>query len=182
MNSNYIFWAVIIILLSIEDCIAQKQSDFSNTTELKSDTIYVGSYIRRPTLVVSNMDRALTIYRDILGFQLGSLSVDPPDSYIYTVCNIPQGTEVKHATLDTDKEKRTLSLVEVQAMKPINKDDLRTSMILVNANGRLDEIIKRLSSENYKLLPMHTLGKTGREIGFIDSDGHLIVLYEFPKR
>lgn len=144
--------------------------------------IYEGSYIRRPTLMVKDMDQSLSLYRDILGFQLGNLKVDHAESYAYTVFNIPQGTEIRHATFDTDKEKRVLSLVEVKSMPNRTEHNLRTSTVLINANGRLTEILSQLESDGYMILPEHKLGETGKEVGFIDRDGHLIVLYEFPSR
>ena len=131
--------------------------------------------------MVSDMDTALRLYRDILGFKLGSLKQDPPDSYVFTAFNIPAGTDVMHATFDTDVEKRALSLVEVKSMPALASNGLRTSTILVNANGRLDEILSALNAENYEILPSHPLGKTGTEVGFIDKDGHLIVVYHFPR-
>jgi len=144
---------------------------------------YTGAYIRRPTLVVHNMDGALSLYRDILGLKLGRLSQDPADSYVYTTFNIPKDTTTMHATLDTDKGARVLSLVEVKSMTvPDRANNLRRSAILINANGRLAEIRERLLKENFVVYPNHALGKTGTEFAFIDKDGHLIALYEFPKR
>lgn len=143
---------------------------------------YTGAYIRRPTLVVHDMEGALTLYRDILGLKLGRLNQDPPDSYVFTTFNIPAGTNVMHATLDTDKGARVLSLVEVKTMSvPDSANNLRTSAILINANGRLADIRTRLIKEGYTVYPNHALGKTGMEFAFIDNDGHLIALYEFPK-
>lgn len=142
---------------------------------------YTGAYIRRPTLVVHDMEGALRLYRDILGLKLGRLGQDDPESYVYTTFNIPKRTPVMHATMDTDKGGRVLSLVEVKSMiVPNSKNMLRTSAIMINANGRLDEIRKRLIKDGFTVYPNHKLGRTGTEFAFIDADGHLIALYEFP--
>lgn len=113
---------------------------------------------------------------------MGSLKQDPPDSYVFEAFNIPAGTVVRHATLDSDDEKRTLSLVEVKHMrKHASPDGLRRTAVLVNTNGRFDEIASQLNQQGYKLLGPHPLGKTGTEQGFIDPDGHLIVIYQFSR-
>lgn len=171
-----------ISAFALSGCVSVSTTEIVPAAEpTKVESTYRGSYIKRPTLVVHDMEKALSLYRDILGFQLGSLKQDPPDSYVFTAFNIPEGTIVRHATMDTDVEKRALSLVEVKEMKVPDDTGLRTSTILVNSNGRLDEILARLKAENYKILPSHPLGKTGTEVGFIDNDGHLIVVYHFPR-
>lgn len=153
------------------------QSDETTTAE------YQGVYIRRPTLVVSDMDQALVLYRDILGLKLSRLKEDNEDSYVFTTFNIPAGTTVMHATLDTDTGARVLSLVEVKGIPPVSKDEaVRTAAILMNANGQMDRIRSRLIKEGYTVMPLHALGSTGREFAFLDQDGHLLALYEFPPR
>ena len=141
---------------------------------------YDGSYIRRPTLVVSDMDASLALYRDILGFRLGSLREDPKDSYVFESFNLPLEATVRHATLDSDNEKRTLSLVEYKDLAPIDaKNNPRRAAVLVNANGRFDEIKTALEESEYHVLSTHALGENGVEMGFLDPDGHLIVIYQF---
>lgn len=140
---------------------------------------YEGSYVRRPTLVISDMEASLALYRDILGFRLGSLKEDPKDSYVFKAFNIPIDATVMHATLDSDTEKRTLSLVEYKGLAPIDAENaVRRSAVLVNANGRFGDIKEQLEDGGYMLLPSHKLGKNGVEMGFLDPDGHLIVIYQ----
>jgi len=128
---------------------------------------YVGSYVRRPTLVVGDLDRALTLYRDILGFIVGSVKQDPPTSYVYTAFNIPSNERVRHATLDADNEKRTLSLVEVKSIPDSSQErGIRTVAIIVNANGRLDEILKQLTAAEYIIMPEGKLVKQAERSPF----------------
>ena len=144
---------------------------------------YTGVTIRRPTLMVRDMDRALALYRDILGLRLGRLSQDPADSYVYTAFNIPKGSVVIHATFDTGTDQRVLSLIAVRSMPPPpspRREGLRTAAMLVNANGRLDEIRRLLTAGGYRQMPCHTLAPNGTECAFLDADGHLIALYQFP--
>lgn len=148
-----------------------------------SGSEYQGVYVRRPTLVVSNMDQALALYRDILGLKVSRLSEDSEQSYVFTTFNIPAGTKVMHATLDTDKGARVLSLVEVRGIPKVSSENaVRTAAILMNANGRMDRIKVLLLEGGYTVMPGHKLGATGREFAFLDMDGHVIALYEFPAR
>lgn len=141
---------------------------------------YDGSYIRRPTLVVSDMDASLALYRDILGFRLGSLKEDPKDSYVFEAFNIPIDATAMHATLDSDDEQRTLSLVEYEDLEPIDmRNRVRRGAVLVNVNGRFAEIRDALQASGFYLLSPHKLGENGIEMGFLDPDGHLIVVYDF---
>lgn len=60
---------------------------------------------------------------------------------------------------------RVLSIVEVPALP-------RMPIALFNANGRFDE--------GYETIVPRALGENGIEMGFIDNDGHLYALYEYP--
>lgn len=141
---------------------------------------YNGSYIRRPTIVVSDMESSLALYRDILGFRLGSLKEDPKDSYVYEAFNIPIDAIAMHATLDSDNEKRTLSLVEYKGLERVDVlNAIRRAAVLVNVNGRFGEVKAQLEDGGYHLLSPHRLGESGVEMGFLDPDGHLVVIYQF---
>jgi len=151
------------------------------TKTASAETSYTGSYVKRPTLVVQDIDKSVILFRDILGFKMSRFDEDARDSYVYPAFKIPVGSKVMHATFDTDVEKRVISIVGVKSMQIRPDIGLRTSTVLINANGRLDDILGMLKNKGYKILPKHPLGKTGTEVGFLDSNGHLIVLYEFPK-
>lgn len=141
---------------------------------------YLGVTVRRPALLVRDMDRALALYRDILGFRVGQLGRDAPDSYAYIAFNIPRGTPVWHATLDTGSEQRVLALVAVPTMPRVAlSGGMRSSAVLVNAAGRLAEIRQRLIAAGYKVLPSQPFEPNGIEFAFEDADGHLISVYEY---
>jgi len=144
------------------------------------DSSYQGVEFRRWSPIVSNLDETIHLYVDILGFELGSVTVDPKTSYVFEVFAIDRDVTTRHATFDAGDEKRVLSVVEVPGAK-VRTDNLpRMSAVLLNARGHFDEIVRRLIEEGYQTLTPHKLGKNGIEIGFIDRDGHLYALYEFP--
>lgn len=142
---------------------------------------YAGSIIRRWSPLVSDMDRAIELYRDILGFELARLYEDQPDSYVFEIFDIERGTTTRHAIFDAGEDKRVLSVVEVPGMTANRAGESpRMSVLLVNANGRFDEIVGLLKERGYAMLNPHSLGPNGIEVGFIDGDGHLYSLYEIP--
>lgn len=144
---------------------------------------YPGVSVRRPALLVRDMDRALALYRDILGFRVGQLERDPPTSYSYIAFNIPRGTPVWHATLDTGSEQRVLALVAVPTMPRVARSGgMRSTAVLVNANGRLAELRRRLIAAGYRVLPAQRFEPDGVEFAFEDADGHLIAVYQTPAK
>lgn len=142
---------------------------------------YEGALIKRWSPVVSDLDRAILLYRDILGFELARVYEDRPESYVYTIFNVPEGVTTRHAVFNAGAEQRVLSVVEVPGMISARLTEApRQSALLVNANGRFDEIVALLDKHGFERLPMHALGATGIEMGFLDQDGHLYSLYEIP--
>ncbi len=47
-------------------------------------------HLKRVNLVVADLDRSLTVYRDILGFKVFEVSESPKSSYSYPVFNFPK--------------------------------------------------------------------------------------------
>ena len=79
---------------------------------------------------------------------------------------------------------RTLALLEVKGVRLPRKTGIRTTGAVINANGRLDAIIASartmgLTVMGPRVLESATQGN-GIEQGFLDWDGNVIVLYQFP--
>lgn len=106
---------------------------------------------------------------------------DYKTAYVYDVFAIDPDTTTRRATFHAGEKQRVLSIVEVPGIElqhPPQSPPM--SAALFNANGRFDEIVSRLLEEGYEVLTPHVLGENGMEIGFIDGDGHLYALYEYP--
>lgn len=139
-----------------------------------------GAGFRRWSPVVSNLEDTIHLYTDILGFELGEVTEDPPESYVYKVFNVPPGVVTRHALFHDGDQKRVLSIVEIPGLAPQKTDGVRRSLTLFNARGRFDAIVDRLKAEGYPTLPPQALGGRGIEMGFFDRDGHLYALYQIP--
>ena len=142
---------------------------------------YRGADLRRWSAVVADLDETIYLYTEILGFELGDVSVDPNTSYVYEVFNISRDITTRHATFHAGDKKRVLSVVEVPGIElPQPPQSPRMSVTLLNANGRFDQILNLLIKKGYETMKPHALGERGIEVGFVDRDGHLYALYEYP--
>ncbi len=153
----------------------------TQATETPTEEPYDGPQFRRWSAVVSDLDETIHLYTKVLGFQLGTVSVDPQTSYVYEVFNIDRGIATRHATFHAGALKRVMSVVEVPGLDPARlPESPRAGVALINANGNFDAIVARLKAGNYETLQPHRLGANGIEVGFLDRDGHMYALYEFP--
>lgn len=137
-------------------------------------------FYKRVTLVVADIERSLTIYRDILGFSINSIQDSADDSYSYPVFKIPKEARVRFATLDSPSQERTIGLTEVKGIdlpkadgplmyaSVIKVEDLPGKMAQLEALGLEITEPETDSNATFSFL----------EQAFIDFDGHLIVLYE----
>jgi catechol 2,3-dioxygenase-like lactoylglutathione lyase family enzyme len=161
-------------------CVSQSSLALAQD-QVAEESPYQGVQFRRWSPIVSNLDETIHLYTDILGLKLGSVTTDPKTSYVYEIFGIDSKITTRHAIFNAGATKRVLSVVEVpDAASQFMPQSPRMSAVLMNANGRFDEIVRQLKEEGYKTLSPHALGKNGIEIGFIDRDGHLYALYEFP--
>ena len=150
-----------------------------------ADAPYAGSYYKRQLYVVTDMERALALWRDVIGFQPGAITTSGPNSYSRDVFNIPPEAQMRFCSLSAGPTQvRTLALLEVKGVALPAKTGIRTTGAVINANGRLAEIITKAKAMGLtvfgpRVLPSPTQGD-GTEQGFLDWDGNVIVLYEYP--
>lgn len=135
---------------------------------------------KRAALIVGDLDRALQLYRDALGFRLQSIKQSAPDSYSYDIFGIDHGSAMRMAALDGPAgQERTLALIEVVPPPPKLTRPSAATVIEVDDIGAALARIAGL--EGVTILPERQLythdGRVGREIGVIDADGHAAVLY-----
>ena len=168
------FFLISIFILSSSHMVLQAQSGNQEDTHFK-----------RTNLLVSDLDKSLEIYRDILGFSIHKLSESSKDSYSYPVFNIPRNAKMRFCTLDSPDQIRTMALTEVKGVElpslP-NRPMMSASVIRVK---NLSDVIEKIQSLGLQTTePKVATGSddgTFTEQAFVDYDGHLIVIYEFQK-
>jgi hypothetical protein len=148
-------------------------------------TAYDGPLYKRQLYVVTNMERALTLWRDVIGWTPGEVTTSGPQSYSREVFNIPAKARLRFTTLSAGTDQiRTLALAEVTGVRLPSKRGVRVTAAVINTRGKLDFIITRAREMGLTVFskrPLVTTDQgTGTEQGFMDWDGNVIVLYEFP--
>jgi hypothetical protein len=146
---------------------------------------YDGSFCKRQLYVVTDMERALTLWRDVMGLQPGEITTSGPSSYSREIFNVPARAAMRFCTLTAGPNQiRTLALLEVRGVRLPRKTGIRTTGAVINANGRLDAIIasaRRMGLTVFDPRPLNSTDQgAGIEQGFLDWDGKVIVLYQFP--
>jgi len=144
-----------------------------------------GTHFKRTNLVVADLEKSLTIYRDILGFTVHKMSESSEDSYSYPVFNIPKEAKLKFCTLDSPDQIRTIALTQVSGIElPKLPSIPRMSASVIRVKD-LPATMKKIEALGLEITePKIAVGSDGNtflEQAFVDFDGHLIVLYEFQK-
>ena len=139
---------------------------------------------QRGNFVVSDLDRALIFYRDVLGFSVAYQNGHNPDSYSIPVFNIPEGAELGFCTLSTRDQVRVMALTEIKGVPLPPVPAPRRSAIVLDVDDP-DAIVqgaKALGLTVYHEQRLETNdGRLGREIGIVDFDDNLIVIYKILK-
>jgi catechol 2,3-dioxygenase-like lactoylglutathione lyase family enzyme len=148
---------------------------------MNDDKKATGLRLQRPNLVVADLDRALRVYRDILGFRVDFIEDSEPDSYSYPVFEIPHAATLRFAVLSAnDEQLRSLALTEIRGIDVPGPELPRRNALVLNIET-IDEVLDALREEGLHIYPEERLetqdGRIGREIGFVDHDGHLVVIY-----
>ena len=136
---------------------------------------------RRVTMMVSHMEPALTIYRDILGFRVFHCADSSPQSFSYPVFRIPAQAKLHFCTLDSSTEVRALALTEVRGVELPAQPPLHLSAPVIRVQ-RFEEVLAKLRAAGLDVVePRRSRTAEGQEfteLAFTDPDGHLVVLYQ----
>ena len=137
--------------------------------------------IKRPCLIVSNLQRSLKLYQDILGFELIYQNQASPDSYLYRVFSLPLKAQVTFAAFNTLNEPRALALVEVKAFS-LPARPMPYSCALVIQVSSLESRIAAIRELGLAVIEPNRF-KTEHNLSFIeqalsDFDGNRIMLYQ----
>ena len=141
----------------------------------------MGLHLKRPCLVVADLQRSLTIYQDILGFRLDYVGEASADSYLYTVFKLPTQAKLTFAALSTDHEPRAIALAEAKNVQlPTPQPPYRIATVI--QVGDLDTVIQQIQLLDLEVIPPSSFTAPPNQVfteqGFHDFDGHLIIVYQ----
>ena len=140
-----------------------------------------GIRFQRGNHVVADLDRALTFYRDVLGFDVTFTLPPNPDSYSYACFDIARDAVMRFCVLSTDTQERVMALTEIKGVTIAPLPHPRRSAIVLEIDDP-DAVVagaRALGLHVYDEEVLRTKdGRLGREIGIVDHDDNLIVIYK----
>ena len=148
------------------------------------DRDYEGAYFKRAVFIVSNLERSLALWRDVLKFEANPVNdLTGNESYVYELMNVPVDSVARTVSFNAgDQQVRTMLLLEVPGTESLPSDAVHRSTVVINANGRFDEIMAAVEALDLELKPSNRFvtadGDAAIEQGFVDWDGNLVLVYE----
>lgn len=135
---------------------------------------------QRANFVVSDMRRALDFYVGVLGLTLEFEKESEPTSYSYEVFAIPRDAKIRFAVLSAPDQPRVMALTEITGTDLEKVPHPRRSCIVLETPD-IDAVAERARTAGFTLCDEGELvtndGRKGRELGIVDSDGNLTVIY-----
>jgi len=135
---------------------------------------------QRANFVVSDLQESLRLYRDVLGMHVEFTKDSAEDSYSYDVFEIERSAPLGFAVLGTPSQPRIMALTEVRE-QPLPEPQLPRRAAIVLHVDNIDAVTEQSRKLGLKVYREDLLetndGRTGRELGIIDHDGNLVVVY-----
>lgn len=140
-----------------------------------------GVRFQRGNYVVADLDRALGFYRDVLGFEVTYILPPNPDSYSYPVFDIARDAVMRFCVLSTASQERVMALTEVTGIAITPLPHPRRAAIVLEIDDP-DAVMSGARALGLTVYPEEVLktkdGRKGREIGIVDADDNLVVIYK----
>jgi|SaaInlStandDraft_1057018.scaffolds.fasta_scaffold12709_3 catechol 2,3-dioxygenase-like lactoylglutathione lyase family enzyme len=179
LNLNSILGMCLSLTL-FAGCASMPES--KKSTQISNSAFNYGiPHVKRSLLMVSDIDRSLIIYRDVLGFEASEIVQTDENSFSYPVFNVPKEGKMRYVFLNEPDETRVLRLTEVTGVdlpSLPNRPYMNTTVIAIDG---LEDKFETLKSMGLELTPIKQAKGVDFyfiEQGFIDFDGHLIFCYE----
>ena len=139
--------------------------------------------LQRANFLVSDMSEALRFYVDVLGMEVAFRKEGRDASYSHTVFGLERGVKIGFLALSTPTQPRVMALTEVPGLVELSAP--RRATIVLDVED-VDGVIARAKAGGYEVFDEEKLvthdGRVGREIGLLDGDGNLVVIYHITGR
>ena len=146
--------------------------------------------IKRPLVIVADLERALEFYVDVIGLEL--YHIEPyynrdPASLGYEMFDVPPGSRKRMATLNTSDEIRGLTIQEVRDVEVRFTGKPRAFTILFETDDLIG-IRNRAAEAGYRVVEpvIAEIPETAQaprlrfmEFGIIDPDNHVVAFFQY---
>lgn len=138
---------------------------------------------QRANYTVRSLEESCKFYCDVLGFELAFEKDSEPDSYSYDVFEIDHKHNMRFAILSTPSQPRAMALTEITE-PTLEESSLPRRAAIVLDVADVDAIVAGAKALGLKVYHEDALethdGRKGREVGIVDRDGNLVVIYDIP--
>ncbi len=142
----------------------------------------VDPFVHRSNFVVTDLDRELTLYRDILGFRVNVDMPVKPDSFLYDFFGIPREARVRIAFLGTpDGRFGAIGMTEVKGVPLPPRGKPYASVLIVEVQKRIEAVHAQALAADPKLEVGNILELSNparREFPITDYDGNRIIVMQ----
>ncbi len=139
---------------------------------------------QRANYVVRDLDRALEFYVGVLGLSVDFIKESEASSYSYTVFEVPKDARVRFAVLSAPGQDRVMALTEITGVSLAPMARPRRAAIVIETPD-IDAVAQRARAGGFEVCPESVLltfdGRRGRELGLVDPDDNLTVVYAIPE-
>ena len=91
--------------------------------------------LKRINLIVSDLDRSLEIYRDVVGMEVFEFKSSTRGSYAYKVFNLPEDAKMRFASLNVGSKSRGFSLTEIKNTELPSLDGIKMTTAVIQGEG-----------------------------------------------
>jgi catechol 2,3-dioxygenase-like lactoylglutathione lyase family enzyme len=142
----------------------------------------VDPYVHRSNFLVADLDRELTLYRDILGLKVDVLMPVKSDSFMYDVFNVDHKGSMRIAFLSSpDKRFGAIGFTEVKGVELPRHKGPYPSVLIIEIQGRFESVHEKAKAANPKLEVSKVYELTNpsrREFLITDYDGNRIIVMQ----
>ena len=138
---------------------------------------------QRANFVVASIEKSMAFYGEVLGFDVAFEKDSEPDSYSYDVFELQHGKKMRFAVLSTPGQPRVMALTEIEGGLGYQDKNRRSAIIL--EIPEIDRVVAESKTLGLRVYHEDALitndGREGREVGIVDFDGNLVVIYFIPE-
>ena len=142
----------------------------------------VDPYLHRTNFVVADMDRALRLYRDILGFEVNGIM--PASPLMDNIFEIPAEADTRIAFLSsTEGGFGDIGITEVKGVDLPPAQSMYPTVFIIEIQRKIDDMVAQLEAEGLDIKGVYDLKEPlpRVEIVFTDHDGHRVLLMRLPR-
>jgi catechol 2,3-dioxygenase-like lactoylglutathione lyase family enzyme len=139
--------------------------------------------VNRTNFLVADLDRALALYRDILGFKVNAMMPVRPDGYMYDIFGVDRAARMRLAFLaGADGKFGTIGLTEVKGVAVPPARTPHASVLIVEIKTGIEALREKVVAAGMQATQIYELTNPARrEVILTDHDGNRVLLMQLAQ-